>query len=58
MKIQVLAMGAALAALTPSIASAEDGCRRDGSGRIIGTVAGAGAGGVLGSVIAGRGDKA
>ncbi len=58
MKIRILMAGVALAALTPSVASAaDDGCRRDSSGRIIGTVAGAGAGGVLGSVIAGRGDK-
>ena len=50
--------GVALAVLTPSLVSAQDdGCRRDGSGRIIGTAVGAGAGGVLGNVIAGRGDK-
>lgn len=35
----------------------DDGCRRDGNGRIVGTVIGAGAGGVLGNVVAGRGDK-
>lgn len=40
------------------VASAQDdGHRRDGDSRIIGTVVGAGAGGVLGNVIAGRGDK-
>lgn len=58
MKSQIFLAGIALAVLTPSIASAQDdGCRRDGNGRIIGTAVGAGAGGVLGNVIAGRGDK-
>ena len=48
----------ALAILVPSNAMAQDdGCRRDSSGRIIGTAIGAGAGGVLGNVVAGRGDK-
>ena len=58
MKSRILLVGIALATLTPSIAMAQDdGCRRDNNGRIIGTVIGAGAGGTLGSVIAGRGDK-
>jgi uncharacterized protein YcfJ len=58
MKKHIILAGIALAALTPSIASAQDdGCRRDSSGRIVGTAIGAGAGGVLGNVIAGRGDK-
>ena len=58
MKSRIFLAGIALAALTPAMASAQDdGCRRDGNGRIIGTVVGAGAGGVLGNVIAGRGDK-
>ena len=58
MKSRILLAGIALAVLTPSVAMAQDdGCRRDNSGRIIGTVAGAGAGGLLGNVIAGRGDK-
>ena len=58
MKSRIFLAGIALAALTPSVAMAQDdGCRRDNSGRIIGTVAGAGAGGLLGNVIAGRGDK-
>ena len=48
----------ALAVLTLAVTSAQDdGCRRDGNGRIIGTAVGADAGGVLGNVIAGRGDK-
>ena len=58
MKKHFLALGIAFATLTPSIATAQDdGCKRDGSGRIIGTAVGAGAGGVLGGVIAGRGDR-
>jgi hypothetical protein len=58
MKSSLFTVGIALAILTPSVAMAQDdGCRRDSSGRIIGTVAGAGAGGLLGNVIAGRGDK-
>jgi Glycine zipper 2TM domain len=58
MKSRIILAGIALAALTPSVALAQDdGCRRDGNGRIIGTVVGAGAGGLLGNVIAGRGDK-
>jgi Glycine zipper 2TM domain len=58
MKTSIFAAGIALAILTPSVAMAQDdGCRRDGNGRIVGTAIGAGAGGVLGNVIAGRGDK-
>lgn len=58
MKSRLLAAGIALAILTPTTAMAQDdGCRRDGNGRIIGTAIGAGAGGVLGNIIAGRGDK-
>jgi len=58
MKSRLFLVGVALSILTPSVAMAQDdGCRRDSNGRIIGTVVGAGAGGVLGNVIAGRGDK-
>lgn len=58
MKSRIFLTGVALAILTPSVAMAQDdGCRRDGNGRIIGTAIGAGAGGLLGNVIAGRGDK-
>jgi hypothetical protein len=56
MKSRIFLASIALAVFTPVVASAQsDGCRRDGNGRIIGTVVGAG--GVLGNVIAGRGDK-
>lgn len=59
MNSRILFTGIALSILTPSVAMAQDdGCRRDGNGRIVGTAIGAGAGGVLGNVIAGRGDKA
>lgn len=58
MKKYIIIASLALAALTPTMASAQDdGCRRDSNGRIIGTAVGAGAGGLLGNVIAGRGDK-
>jgi hypothetical protein len=58
MKNSIFLTGIALSILTPSIVMAQDdGCRRDGNGRIVGTVIGAGAGGVLGNVVAGRGDK-
>lgn len=58
MKNHILLAGIAFATLTPSVAMAQnDNCRRDSNGRIVGTVIGAGAGGALGSVIAGRGDK-
>jgi Glycine zipper 2TM domain len=52
----ILAASVALAALVPSVASAQS-CERHRSGRIAGTVIGAGGGALLGSVIAGRGDK-
>lgn len=57
MKSRLFAASVALAVLTPSVAFADDGCQRDSSGRVIGTVAGAGVGGLAGHVIAGRGDK-
>jgi len=58
MKNSIFLTEIALSILTPSIVMAQDdGCRRDGNGRIVGTVIGAGAGGVLGNVVAGRGDK-
>ena len=49
MKNRVFLAGIALAVLTPSVAMAQnDGCQRDSNGRVIGTVIGAGAGGVAG----------
>jgi hypothetical protein len=58
MKSRIFLMGVVLCISCPSAVMAQDdGCRRDGNGRIIGTVVGAGAGGVLGNVVAERGDK-
>ena len=58
MKSRIFLADIALAVLTLAVTSAQDdGYRRDGNGRIIGTAVGADAGGVLGNVIAGRGDK-
>lgn len=50
-------ISAALLAITPAVAHAQVKCERDGSGRITGTVIGAGVGAVAGSVIAGRNDN-
>jgi Glycine zipper 2TM domain len=57
MRKSILFSTIAAIALIPSVASAQSSCERQRSGRIIGTVAGAGVGGVLGNVIAGKGDK-
>lgn len=67
MRKRFLAIGVAAVALTPTIASAQsqprDGsqsqssCERHRSNRVVATVAGAGVGGMLGNVIAGKGDK-
>lgn len=43
--------------ISASAVSAQQSCEQYRSNRIVGTVAGAGVGGVLGNVIAGRGDK-
>jgi len=47
----------AATALVPAAAFAQQSCEQQRSGRVVGTVAGAGIGAVLGSVIAGHGDK-
>ena len=52
-----LFISAALLSLTPAMAQAQVRCERDSSGRITGTVIGAGVGAVAGSVIAGRNDN-
>lgn len=58
MRISIFAAGVALAALMPSAAMADQSsCERQRSSRVVGTVAGAGIGAVLGNVIAGKGDK-
>ena len=43
--------------MLPSASFAQQNCEKARSNRVIGTVAGAGVGGVLGNVIAGKGDK-
>ena len=57
MRKYILAAGIAAAALTSSLATAAQPCEGQHSDRVVGTVAGAGIGAVLGSVIAGHGDK-
>lgn len=57
MRRSIFAASIAAAALIPSIAIAQQSCQRHQSSRVVGTVVGAGAGGLLGNVIAGQGDK-
>lgn len=57
MRSQLLAAGVAVAALIPTLALAQPGCEQRRSQQTAGTIAGAGIGAVLGSVIAGRGDR-
>ncbi len=53
----VFISAALLAAAIPSTAFAQQSCEQHSNNRVIGTVAGAGLGGLLGNVIAGSGDK-
>lgn len=53
----ILAAGVAASVLTPTLASAQRTCEEHSNNRVVGTVGGAGIGAILGSVIAGRGDK-
>ncbi len=61
MRGSIFTASIAAAALIPSIASAQTPsratCEQHSSTRVVATVGGAGVGGVLGNVIAGRGDK-
>lgn len=57
MRKSILATGIAIAALIPSVASAQTSCERQRSGRTAATIGGAAAGGTLGAVIAGKGDR-
>ncbi len=67
MRRHIFAAGIAAAALIPTLAMAQSypsqsspsqaSCERQRTKQVIGTVAGAGVGGVLGNVIAGQGDK-
>jgi len=53
----ILVAGLAAAALIPSFASAQQSCERQRDNQVVGTVAGAGIGALLGSAIAPRGDR-
>jgi hypothetical protein len=55
--MNVLVAGLAAAALIPSIAAAQQTCAEQRSGRVAGTLAGAGIGALAGSAVAGHGDK-
>jgi hypothetical protein len=57
MKKYAISMIIASAALAPSAAFAQTSCEQQHSNRVVGTVAGAGIGALLGSAIAGRGDR-
>jgi len=57
MRRPIFAASIAAAALIPSFAYAQTNCERQRSNQVVGTVAGAAVGGVLGNVIAGHGDK-
>ena len=57
MRKSILFTSIAAIAMIPSVASAQTSCERQRSGRVVGTVIGAGVGGVIGNTVAGRGDK-
>lgn len=57
MRIHILAAGVAVAALIPSFALAQQTCEQRRSQQTVGTIAGAGIGALLGSAVAGRGDR-
>src|SRR5690349_2681058 len=57
MKNHLIAAGIAAVTLIPSMAFAEQSCEHRSSNRVVGTVAGAGIGALLGNAIAGHGDK-
>ena len=57
MRIHQLVAGVAVAALMPTLALAQVTCEQRSTNRAVGTVAGAGLGALLGSAIAGHGDR-
>jgi len=57
MRIHLLAAGVAVAALIPSFALAQQSCEQRRSQQAVGTIAGAGIGALLGSAVAGHGDR-
>jgi uncharacterized protein YcfJ len=56
-RARLFAAGLAVAALVPSFANAQQTCEERRTNRIAGTVVGAGIGAILGSAVAGRGDR-
>lgn len=57
MRNHLLAAGIAAAALIPSLALAQQTCEQRQANRTVGTIAGAGIGALLGSAVAGHGDR-
>lgn len=57
MRKHLLAAGFAVAALIPTLASAQQTCQERSNNRVAGTVVGAGIGALLGSAVAGRHDR-
>ena len=58
MRKLLLVAGLAAAALIPSLAVAQPSCEQQRDNRVVGTLAGAGIGALLGSAIAGHDDRA
>lgn len=57
MRMRILAAGVAAACLFPSMAVAQTSCEQQRTNRVVGTVAGAGIGAVVGSAVAGRDNR-
>ena len=57
MRIHLLAAGVAVAGLIPTFALAQQSCEQRRSSQAVGTIAGAGIGALLGSAVAGHGDR-
>src|SRR5437870_5677131 len=57
MQIRLAAAGIAVAALIPSFAMAQQSCEQRRTNQAVGTIAGAGIGALLGSAVAGHGDR-
>ena len=57
MRLHQLAAGVAVAALIPTFALAQTTCEQRQTNRAVGTIAGAGIGALLGSAVAGHGDR-
>lgn len=57
MRKHLLMLGLTAATLIPSLAAAQQTCEERRNNRVAGTVVGAGLGAILGSAVAGRGDR-